>query len=352
MKKILIINYQGIGNTVLMMPLLLAIKSSNRFKQVDMTVKSKVISNLLNGEDVVDSFIYYGRNNNIVNRFDLILERLRLILRIRKTKYDIVVNIDQTQSLTSIFFMILIRGRKKIGVNLNSDNFNPYDTILTYSADQPEKFLYEKIAETIGITDVTTSFPIFKICEYEIKNSLKYLPEEFNSMIAIHPGCGEQLKYKRWEKEKFTELIRALIMIDEVHVLVLGGKEEESLANDILDNVESSKYTNLVGKLNIRETTAVLSKCSLIVSNDSGIMHLGGAMNIPVVAIFGPTSQAKNSPLGGKHILIGSNDYCDINSNKLCDLCRQSWNDNHSIPLCLEHISVDDVLSGAYKTMK
>lgn len=352
MNKILIINYQGIGNTVLMMPLLSAIKDSNKFKQIDMTVKSRVIIDLLNEEGVVDNFIYYARNNDVVNRFNLTLERLRLILKLRKTKYDIVVNIDQTQSLTSILFMTLIKGCKKIGVNLNSSYFNPYDAIITYSADQPEKFLYNKIAETIGIADLKTYFPVFKISEYEIKNSLTFLPEGPNLMVAIHPGCGENLKYKRWGREKFTALIRKIILIDKVHVLVLGGKEEGSLAKDILDNVKSNKYTNLVGRLNIRETAAVLSKCSLIVSNDSGIMHLGGAMNISVVAIFGPTSQVKNSPLGEKHVLIGSDCDCDNSSNKLCNSCLQSWNDNHSIPLCLGHISVDNVLSGVYKAME
>jgi lipopolysaccharide heptosyltransferase II len=348
MKKILIINYQGIGNTVLMMPFFSKISKSKLFHQFDMSIRNHSLSGLLTGEGIVDNYIFYDDHSKI-NKFLLLINRFKLLQHIRKTNYEVIINMDQSHSLLSMLFMKLLKSTKKIGINTRNTFFKVYDDQVIFEAmTQSEQTLYNGILEKIGIEGSSVTFPIFSLTEKDQQNNYLKSVNKKKLNIAIHPGCGT-FDYKRWEKEKFNELIISLIKNEELHILILGGKEEALLANSVLDNVPSNKYTNLVGQLNIRETLSILKKSFLLISNDSGVMHLGAAMEVPVVAIFGPTSYIKNHPLGDKTKIIISENFCNSRSNSICDECKIQWKQQKSVPLCLQSISVNDVLNEVNK---
>tara|TARA_B110000008_G_scaffold36588_1_gene33053 strand:- start:24258 stop:25310 length:1053 start_codon:yes stop_codon:yes gene_type:complete len=343
MKKILIINYQGIGNTVLMMPFFFAISKSKLFHEFDMSIKNHSLSALLTGEGIVDNYIFYDdkRHNN---KLLLFINRLKLLKQIRKTNYEVIINMDQSHSFFTTLFMNLLKSKKKIGINSRNTFFKVYDDQIRYEPmTQSEQNLYNGILGIIGIQTSSISFPVFNLTEKEKQNNYRKSLNKKKRNIAIHPGCGT-FDYKRWEKEKFNELIISLIKNEELHIIILGGEEEASLGKSVLENVPSNKYTNLVGKLNIRETLSILENSCLLISNDSGVMHLGAAMEVPIVAIFGPTSNIKNHPLGDKTKIIINENFCNSRSNKICEECKINWKQKKSVPLCLQSISVNDVL--------
>jgi heptosyltransferase-2 len=103
---------------------------------------------------------------------------------------------------------------------------------------------------------------------------------------------------KTWLPERFRAV---LIAWQESHpasaILLLGTQGEKNKIAQIAAGLCGSIH-NLAGKLTLRQTIILLAHCRLVICNDSGIMHITSSLNIPLLAIFGPTSSSKTSPLG------------------------------------------------------
>ena len=131
--------------------------------------------------------------------------------------------------------------------------------------------------------------------------------------IIVHPGAGRSpLKSsdpRQWFPECFVELIIELVQHNLGPILLEGAEFEQPLAQAILKKVPST-VGSIVGKTNLRELAAVLSKSRLLITNDTGTMHIGGAVKIPLVAVFGPTGGDKLIPLQGPFKAVQSQVPC------------------------------------------
>jgi len=101
---------------------------------------------------------------------------------------------------------------------------------------------------------------------------------------------------KRWYPERFAEVAKEFS--DRFDILIFGGPNEVEMANEIESHLKSwhvQNYTNLAGKTDIQELCANIGGCSLMITNDSGPMHVAAAYQVPTVAIFGPTKYKETS---------------------------------------------------------
>jgi len=116
-------------------------------------------------------------------------------------------------------------------------------------------------------------------------------------LIALSPGTRQPRK--EWPVDRFAELSAWLQQEYQAKILVLGAKEEESLGNKLVKRL-GSFVINALGRTTLRQTTALLKRCQLFVGNDTGPMHLAGALGVPVVAVFchpeGGSDSSSNSP--------------------------------------------------------
>jgi len=130
---------------------------------------------------------------------------------------------------------------------------------------------------------------------------------ETDLVIGINPGSTYG-GAKRWLPERFAESTERLCrtLSDSGRrpaVVVIGAKGEEPLGRDIASHVTAPSAV-LSGATTIRELMAVIKRCSLLVTNDTGPMHIASALSVPVVAVFGPTDWRTTSPSGGDHALL------------------------------------------------
>lgn len=116
-----------------------------------------------------------------------------------------------------------------------------------------------------------------------------------DAWLAIHPGAGGPKK--RWPAPCFGELGRAACRRLGCRVVVLGGRGEEPLAQEVADRVGNAAE-NLAGRLDYHEMAAVMGRCFAGVFNDSGPMHLAAAVGLPLVAVFVSTDPAQWGPVG------------------------------------------------------
>jgi heptosyltransferase-2 len=102
------------------------------------------------------------------------------------------------------------------------------------------------------------------------------------SIVAIAPGSMQP--HKRWPLERFISLCQELMLNFDVFFIIIGTSEDKLLGQQLVDAVDR-KAVSFAGETSLSQSTAILERCSLLVGNDGGAMHLGSAMGIPVVSI-------------------------------------------------------------------
>lgn len=123
--------------------------------------------------------------------------------------------------------------------------------------------------------------------------------------IGLHTYSStfKNMHRKCWPKEKFVELIRALSQAHtDARFLVFSGPSDREVNGWILQQVR--ERVHLVERPNLREALALLRRCRVFVSNDSGLMHLAAAVGVPVVALFGPTNWRRLHPWTARYVVV------------------------------------------------
>ncbi len=122
-------------------------------------------------------------------------------------------------------------------------------------------------------------------------------------LVGIHPGSSEEhgMSAKRWEPEKFGTLAYLVCAELDGSALVFGGPGEEPLKEIVVQNSQGrAQSASLTG---IGKTAALISECDLFLCNDSGLMHIAACDGVPTVALFGPTDEKRNGPVGESFVI-------------------------------------------------
>jgi heptosyltransferase-2 len=161
-------------------------------------------------------------------------------------------------------------------------------------------------------------------------------------LIGMHPGSSTErgMQLKRWGQEKFAELSRWISDTFDAKVLIFGGKEEERLGSDIaqLANGKSHQVTGL----DLLTTAALIGRCALFITNDSGLMHVAVAMGVRTIAIFGPTDPGRTAPYGKDNVVIRTGIDCSP-CWSIQNLGVGNVNCIHPENRCLTELSVEHV---------
>jgi heptosyltransferase-2 len=167
--------------------------------------------------------------------------------------------------------------------------------------------------------------------------------EENRPRIGFSPGAAWGPS-KRWPADRFSKTISLLAQRRGIAALVFGSAEEQELAEGIVSHVGEAAV-NLAGAFpELRYMAAALSTCSLLITNDSGPMHIAAALGIPVVALFGPTDERRSGPwgLGEAGVVVARTPHCRPCYNPDC------LEPGHP---CMEDIAVDEVVEAAERLL-
>jgi heptosyltransferase-2 len=124
-------------------------------------------------------------------------------------------------------------------------------------------------------------------------------------------------------------------------VVVFGSLQDRDITEKVQQHARHA-LINLAGQTSLAETIALIAQCRLFISNDSGLMHVAGALNIPTVAIFGSTNPSTTSPVGDSSVVIYKGVPC---SPCLKEVCPTDFR-------CMDAIRVDDVDDAATRLLK
>ncbi|RMH03794.1 MAG: lipopolysaccharide heptosyltransferase II [Nitrospirae bacterium] len=207
-------------------------------------------------------------------------------------------------------------------------------------------YYYQQMLQGFG-EEVPQYAPTLVLTEEEETRLSKRLvafgidPDDF--LIGLNPGSVYG-SAKRWPSDRFAEtadrLVDAFTMqvgtIRSVKCAIVGGPGEESLGHAIAAHMRSTPLI-LSGKTSIRELMAVIKRCVVLITNDTGPMHIANALGIPVVAVFGPTDPATTAPFKRGFEIVRSPVRCAPCLLRHCPIDHR----------CMTHISVDDIYQAA-----
>ncbi|HEY5932975.1 MAG TPA: lipopolysaccharide heptosyltransferase II [Nitrospira sp.] len=165
-------------------------------------------------------------------------------------------------------------------------------------------------------------------------------------IIGINPGSTYG-SAKRWLLERFAEVARRLAgRLQEaegaqIAIVILGAKGEESLGKDIAGKIDGRTVV-LSGATTIRELMAVVKRCRLLITNDTGPMHIAAAFDVPVVAVFGPTDWRTTFPFGQERSVVREAVDCAPCLLRECPIDHR----------CMTRIPVERVCDAAIQVVK
>ncbi len=164
-------------------------------------------------------------------------------------------------------------------------------------------------------------------------------PERHPRRVAIMPGAAYG-PAKRWFSERFAALARALDA-EGVDVALVGGPGDRDVIDRIAPRVPSS-VSDLAGRTRVGVLAALLQRAALLVTNDTGPMHLAAAVGTPVFALFGSTNPHWTRPWGSRHRTLVGPAPCAPCYQRTCRIGT----------LCFEGISVEAVLREALEMIR
>ena len=236
--------------------------------------------------------------------------------QIRNTKFD--VTLDLQRILKSGFFCLMAASRRRIGFDRKRCKemtwLFPFERIAPADPNEHMLTQYMQFAAYLGIAprEIRWDIPL-------TDTSPAGLPDEY---IVLNIGATKPAN--RWMPDRFAALADAIYERYHISCILTGGPEDNQRAAGITAAAKT-ELLNLVGQTSLTQLIAVIDGARLVVSCDTGPMHLAVALGKEVVALFGPANPRRTGPYKG-HLIHKDLDCgpCNLRKRKKDDECMQA----------------------------
>lgn len=337
--KLMVINLLYLGDLIFSLPLLKEIKKQRSQVKLSLAANDNFAC-LLQEADFVDELVGFDKSANLFSALNSAID-------LRKKNYNISLNIHGNWRST------LLQRLACPGYRAGFDR-SGQKLFLSFTRKwQPEKY---------HIVDYQLQWLDYLGLEIPEKAELPELKpasssiESVKALLAGNLSAASRKKYvilnsggswpsKRWSPKKFAELGRLILQETKAGVVLTGSEEDEERNNQIIqeilhlsaNNILEDKILNSAGLTSIPQLLALIDMSELVVSGDTGPVHVAALTNTPLIALFGPSSEENYRP-------YSSDDITRVITNKEIN-CRPCG--EHNCPEkhhnCLENISVEDV---------
>ena len=321
--RILIIKLSAIGDVVHSLPFLGVLRGRYPFAMIDWVVEEDS-SGITEGHPDIDRLMIFPRKSwlkRFIKKGEYIgvsKEVTKFVREFRKGKYDIVVDLQGLFKSGVLTF--LADGKRKIALNGGREGssifINERVAVPDPDVHALERYLF--IARYLGATSFTWSGQI--PTDDANRRQVDYLLGETgnkSTLVAITPMA--KWESKLWEMNRFASLADTISEKLGAEVIFTGSESDKAAIDNILSGMKT-KPLNLAGKTTLKELAYLYQRCAVVISTDTGPMHVAAAMDSSVVvALFGPTSPLRTGPYGAKHRVIRAGVECSPCFKKRCD---------------------------------
>jgi heptosyltransferase-2 len=341
-REILLLPVGGIGNVVLVTPLIDALRHFYPDARITVVLRSRGGAEILRAFPDTRVYEFDFAGGAAVRRFvrNHRLPRFDLAFNCETFYGALLAALCRTRCLVSFTY--------SFGVTAHSDFLCRRARPIDIRKDEVRQYfdLIHLLRDDLSTLPSDPRLVLLPEDEQRAADLLGEAPED-RMRVGLHIGSLPQVPEKRWAPERFAEVATALAGEYGVVILLFGERGEEETRNRFLAALgRSVTLLDLVGRCSVRQTAAAMQHCALFLGNDSGPMHLAVAVGTPVVAVFGPTDPRKNAPWGdpAHHVVV--------REDLPCSPCYRPYSGrivctNPVFLECLERITVERVPGAA-----
>lgn len=341
-KNILVINTMHIGDLMLVTPALRTLRANYPQAHIAL-LTDRILADLVRCNENIDECILidkHGRDKGI-------LALIRFIRQIRKRHFDLVINYHRNERASAI--ASFSGGKKIVGYAQPFFHrfFDHWMPNLAMADTPKDKVMHQTLChlkvlqEAAGCTKLDDRGLEMWLPPEEEKKASDLWQKEFaedDRVIAFNIGASWMTK--RWIDAYFAECADHFIQ-EGYHIAFLGGPTDVAIVKACIEKMkekDSPKVHVFTGKVSLTVLAGLLRRCCFFLTTDSGPMHVGVAMNVPIVTMFGASPVPTFYPYDGKDIVIKTPESCHP-----CGIhdCPKKGEDYMA---CMKHIPVDVVM--------
>ncbi len=315
--NILVLQTAFIGDAILTLPLIQVLKKSYPNSSIDVVVVPGTVK-IFSHHPAISSIIPYdkrGKESGLIGFW-------RLRNQLRAKNYDLIV--IPHRSVRSALLAWMLKPNVRIGFDRSAGRFL-FTRIVHYDPTEHEidrnLSLLSPLSLRINKNELPQLYPSAEDVQV-VDSVLDGFGLKENHIITAAPGTIWNTK--RWPADRFATMCKQLSSKCSA-VLLIGGKEDSALCEDIAGMSNAKNVFTVAGKLSLLQSAELIKRSRVLISNDSAPMHIAVAVATPVIAIFGATVPEYGfAPRGAHNIVIETKGLkcrpCSIHGGKTCPI--------------------------------
>ncbi len=301
-RSILLISLSNLGDVILTFPVIDILKRDIPRAHLSVVVGPKA-QPLLNGNPYIKKVYIFDKNRSG-------LQKLSWLISLQKKKFDLVVDLRNT----AIPFLILARYRTppQFGnfktMHMKTKHLNRLRSILNFETESKRRYaLFPSASDVVYVDNI-------------LREDMQFNKKFF----VVAPGAANHIK--RWTPQGFAGVCDQLMESLKVKIIFVGDQHDIPIVNAI-NQLMHHKALNLCAQTTLTQLAELLRRATLVVTNDSAIMHMASYLNIPIVAIFGPTDPKKYGPWSSQNFVVQKRIFCSPCEKSGCRYHHECMND-------------------------
>ncbi len=325
--KIIVVDLLYLGDLLFAHPFLENLRANFPDAKIEMVV-NHIFADIMAENKSVDQVYAFNKGWSTS-------KSIKFARKLKQNNYQLGINIHG--NWRSTFLMSLINPAEKVGIGGFAKDIL-LDRTLQLDAEQHMVKQYLTLLDQLNLKvdyEVKPALLHSKVAEDSLKKILQANNfQEQKTTIGLNTGGSWPTK--RWPASKFASLADMLIDRYQAQIVLLGGPGDRE-RSDKIEGLMRNSVINLAGETSLQQLAALLRKLNLVISNDSGPVHVAVASGTKTLTIFGPSDEKKYKPLGQAESLL----------IKVAELdCRPCG--EHQCPLghhrCMEDIEPEDIV--------
>ena len=326
-QRIMVRGTNWIGDAVMTTPALSALRAHYPEAEIVM-LANPLVAELFRVHPAVDRVMVYDRKG----RHRGLGGFLTMVSELRREKFDLAVLLQNAIEAALLAFVARIPSRAGYTTDGRRLLLTAPVTVTPEDKKRHHTDYYLELLRRLGIEGGDG-----RLCLTTSGDEQSWADDVLGCerVIAVNPGAAYG-SAKRWLPERFAEVADQLAERYQARILLTGGPGEKEIGRDIAAAMKHD-VINMVGQTTVRQMMALLANSSLLVTNDSGPMHVASAFDIPIVAVFGSTDHTTTCPASERVRIVRKETNCAP-----C-LLRQCPTDHR----CMTAIEASDVIEAA-----
>jgi len=333
-KTVAVCKYKGMGSILQATPLLINLKKCYPNAQL-VFITTPGNKGILEKTGLVDKIVTLNDSSVVKLAFGF----PGFIIKLIRLKIGVYIDLEVYSNFSTLV-TILSMAKNRLGFYLQSKHYRlgNYTHMMYHNTHSPIMETYLQFARLCGCKIESSDLVRLPKENSIIEVDQKSIDLELLKYIVINPNASDLRLERRWGRNKYLALMQQLSQeFPEYKLVIIGGKNEADYADQVLNGWKTPQLINVAGKTNLDQLIAIVQHAQLMITNDSGPMHIAFACKTPVICLFGPCSPIQYGHHGNA-VSIYKNAYC---SPCVHDFVNPPCRGNN---MCMQLITVDEVL--------